>query len=334
MRLRRSRPGEPGIRRRRRGRGFSYHDDGRPVTDEVELARIRALAVPPAWTDVWICPDPRGHIQAIGIDAAGRRQYRYHDQWRVQRDAAKFDHVLEVAAALPRLRRTVRRHLAGRGLSAERVLSAGAALLDLGGFRIGGEEYADADTDADQVSFGLATLRRDHVAVRMTTVRFDYPGKGGVSVAQEVTDDAVAVVVRSLLGRRDPSPELFGYWDGRRWRDVRTTDINAHLLDLSGVEITAKDFRTWHGTVCAAVALATSAPAASEAARRRTVAAAMREVAEFLGNTPAVARTSYVDPRLIDRYHDGVTIPAASASARTSRIGLSAAERAVLDLLG
>jgi DNA topoisomerase-1 len=339
VRLRRSRLAGPGIRRRRRGSGFSYYADGGELcTDPAELARIRALVIPPAWTDVWICPDPRGHIQAVGIDAAGRRQYRYHDVWRLQRDAAKFDHVLEVAAALPRLRRVVRVELAGRGLTADRVLAAAAALLDLGAFRIGGEEYTSADTDADQASFGLATVLRSQVRVRGAQVWFDYPSKGGAQVSQEVRDEAVARVMRSLLARRDPSPELLGYWDGRRWRDIRTTDINAHLTELAGADMTAKDFRTWHATVCAAATLAEqSRTATTEAKRKRAVAAAMREAAELLGNTPAVARKSYVDPRIIDLFHDGVTISitgGAVGSARDgARPGLSFAERAVLELL-
>jgi DNA topoisomerase I len=340
VRLRRSRPNGPGIRRRRRGSGFSYYtDDGETCTDPAELARIRALVIPPAWTDVWICPDPRGHIQAVGTDAAGRRQYRYHDAWRVQQDAAKFDHMLEVAAALPRLRRAVRVQLAGRGLTADRVLAAAAALLDLGAFRIGGEEYASAETDADQASFGLATVLRSQVRVRGAQVWFDYPSKGGVQVTQEVTDEAVAHVVRSLRARRDPNPELLGYWDGRRWRDVRSVDINAYLTELTGAEMTAKDFRTWHATVCAAVALAElSRTATTSARRKRAVAAAMREAAELLGNTPAVARKSYVDPRIVDRFHDGITISITGGGMRSADIDgarpdLSPAERAVLELL-
>ncbi|MGH8835610.1 MAG: DNA topoisomerase IB [Actinomycetes bacterium] len=333
MRLRRSRLADPGIRRRRRGSGFSYHtDDGQPCADPVELARIRALVIPPAWTDVWICPDPRGHIQAVGIDGAGRRQYRYHDVWRVQRDAAKFDHMLEVAAALPRLRRAVRVRLAGRGLTADRVLAAAAALLDLGAFRIGGEEYASDETDAEQASFGLATVLRGQVRVRGAQMWFDYPSKSGVQVSQEVRDESVARVIRSLLARRDSNPELLGYWDGRRWRDVRTTDINAFLAELTGAEMTAKDFRTWHATVCAAVTLAEqSRTATTQAKRNRAVAAAMREAAELLGNTPAVARKSYVDPRIVDLFHDGVAISTAgggteSAERGGTRPGLSSAE--------
>ena len=305
MRLRRSELTGPGLRRRRRGRGFSYYGpDREPITDPEVLDRIRALVIPPAWQEVWICPDPRGHIQAVGLDAAGRRQYRYHDAWRVKRDAAKFDHVLEVAAALPRLRRAVDAGLAGRGLTRDRVFGAVATLLDHGGFRIGGEEYADAD----EAAYGLATLRRDQVRTRGDTMVFDYAGKGGQQVSQQVDDARIASIVRALLRRRDPSPELFGYWTGQRWADVRSAEINDYLREQAGIDITAKDFRTWHATVRAAVELAQAGPVSSAAGRRRAAAAAIREVAELLGNTPTVARNSYVDPRVIDRYHDGVTI--------------------------
>jgi DNA topoisomerase IB len=320
VRLRRSDPRKPGLGRRGRGKGFSYHDAaGAPVTDRETLDRIRALAIPPAWRDVWICSDPRGHIQAVGTDAAGRRQYRYHDTWRVQRDAAKFDHVLKVGAALPKVRGTVADHLAERGLTAHRVLATAVRLLDVGCFRIGGEQYAAGE----EATFGLATLRREHVTLVRGAVRFCYPAKGGAERTLDVSDDDVRAVVRALLRRGPHDAELLAYRDGSGWSDVRSSDINAYLREVSGMDISAKDFRTWNGTVIAAVVLAAdelaaaTTPAASrrsptagrsETARRRAVGAAMKEVAGYLGNTPAVARSSYVDPRVVDMFRDGTTI--------------------------
>jgi DNA topoisomerase IB len=337
MRLRRADPNRPGYRRRRRGKGFGYLDtEGRVITDPDELARIRALVIPPAWTDVWICPDPRGHIQAVGTDQAGRRQYRYHDVWRAKRDAAKFDHILDVAERLPRLRERVRADLAGRGLRRERVLAAAVRLLDLGVFRIGGEEYATDGSASGEATYGLATLRRDHVGVRGAAMEFRYPAKGGVERAQRIVDSEVAPVVRALLNRPDANPELLGYRDGARgWRDVRGADVNEYLKAATGCQVSAKDFRTWHATVLAAVTLAApdAVGAGSPTARKRMVSRTIREVSEYLGNTPAVAKASYVDPRVVDLYHSGETV----APALTARYGdLTArdeAERAVLAML-
>jgi DNA topoisomerase-1 len=244
VRLRRSSPSKPGYTRRRRGKGFTYQDrSGALITDRAELDRIQALVIPPAWRDVWICADPRGHIQAVGIDAAGRRQYRYHDVWRAQRNAAKFDHVLEVGAHLPKVREVVDGHLKERGLTANRVMAAAVRLLDVGCFRIGGEEYASGD----EATFGLATLRREHVAPVRGAVRFCYPAKGGV---QRMLD--VRTVVRALLRRESEYPELLAYRNGSGWCDVRSADINTYLREVSGIDISAKDFRTWNGTVLAA----------------------------------------------------------------------------------
>jgi DNA topoisomerase I len=249
VRLRRSSPSGPGYTRRRRGKGFTYHDQtGAIITDRAELDRIRALVIPPAWQDVWICPDPRGHIQAIGTDAAGRRQYRYHDVWRTQRDAAKFDHVLAVGAHLPKVREVVAGHLNERGLTANRVMAAAVRLLDVGCFRIGGEEYASGD----EATFGLATLRREHVALVRGCVRFCYPAKGGVQRTLDIPDDEVRAVVRALLRRESEHPELLAYRNGTGWCDVRSADVNAYLREVSGIDISAKDFRTWNGTVLAA----------------------------------------------------------------------------------
>jgi DNA topoisomerase I len=258
---------------------------------------------------VWICPDPRGHIQAVGVDAAGRKQYRYHDVWRAKRDAAKFDHVLTVAARFPELREQVSRDLATRGPNRRRVLAAAVRLLDQGVFRVGGEEYA-SEEGPTEATYGLATLLREHVTVRGARMEFRYPAKGGVERAVRIVDAETAPVVRALLRRPDDHPELLAYRERGRWRDVRSADINEYLREVTGCEMTAKDFRTWHATVLAAVTLAgpQAAAARSPSARKRAISRTMREVAEYLGNTPTVARASYVDPRVLDLYHAGATV--------------------------
>ncbi|MEJ3744760.1 DNA topoisomerase IB [Actinomycetes bacterium KLBMP 9797] len=305
MRLRRSDPGKRGYGRRRQGRGFVYVDtEGRRITDPDTLARLRGLAIPPAWRDVWICPDERGHIQATGVDAAGRKQYLYHPVWRAKRDEAKHDHVLEVAARLPRTRQRIEADLAGRGLSRERVLAAIAKLLDLGTFRIGSEEYASGD----DATYGVATLRPEHAMSQQGCVIFQYPAKGGIDQTVSVNDAAVCEVLRALRRARHGQERLFAYRVGRQWHEVRSDEVNEYLREVSRGEMTAKDFRTWHATVLAAVRLAAAEPQRSPSGRRRTVARVMREVAELLGNTPAVAKASYVDPRVVDLYHDGVVV--------------------------
>lgn len=324
VRLRRSNVGGPGIARRRCGRGFTYiGPDGRRVTDEAVLARIRALAVPPAWADVWISPVANGHIQAIGTDARGRRQYRYHDAWRTRRDAEKFEHMLAFAAVLGSLRATVARHIASSAPSRDCVLAVAVRLLDGGFFRIGSEGYAEQNN-----TFGLATLRKDHVRVNGDRLDFDYTAKSGVRRVQTVLDAEVAATVGRLKRRRGGSAELLAYREGRRWVDVRSTDINAYLKGCTGEEITAKDFRTWHATVLCARALAGTV-AVSPTARRRAVAAAIKAVAQDLGNTPAVCRASYVDPRVIDRFHAGSTIPAGWSPSSTG--AMSPAEREAIE---
>jgi DNA topoisomerase-1 len=305
-RLRRVDCSSIGITRRRAGRGFAYFEyGGRRVTDKDVLARIESLAIPPAWTDVWICPQTNGHIQATGVDAAGRRQYRYHDEWRTRRDGEKFDRMLDFARALPSIRDQVFADLAGDGLTRERVLGCAARLLDLGFFRIGTETYA-----AQNKTFGLATMRREHVRVaRDGTVHFDYVAKTGKRHVVSMADPDVLEVVSALRRRRSDGPELLAYRTGASWRDVRSGDINDYLHEISQAEVTAKDFRTWNATVLAAVALAVSTEApTSAAARQRAVARAIQEVAHYLGNTPAVCRSSYIDPRVIDNYNAGVTI--------------------------
>ena len=307
-RLRRVDCSSPGIRRRRAGRGFAYVDpSGAKVDDPELLARIRALAVPPAWTDVWICPFANGHIQAVGTDAKGRRQYRYHDAWRLRRDQEKFDRMVEFGRALPALRRAICDDLrAGDELARERVLACATRLLDLGFFRIGSEDYAE-----ENQTYGLATMRKEHVTVGPgDLVTFDYPAKSGKQRLQSIVDPDVTAVVRALKRRRGGGRELLAYrspTDGR-WCDVRSPDINAYVKDLTGADFTAKDFRTWNATVLAAVALAVSAEVTSATGRKRAVTRAVAEVAHYLGNTPAVCRASYIDPRVVDRYRAGVTI--------------------------
>jgi DNA topoisomerase-1 len=315
VRLRRSDVNGPGYRRRRAGRGFAYYDvDGSLIRDD-RVGRIRALAIPPAWRDVWICPWPNGHIQATGIDAAGRRQYRYHDAWRARRDAEKHEHVLEIAQQLPDVRDVVVANLQGSGLTRDRVLAAAVRLLDLGAFRVGSEQYAE-----DNGTFGLATLRRDHVRVRGERVFFSYTAKGGLDRELEITDQPTAAVVRELLRRpEDTGEDLLGYWveeaGGRRWHDVTSAEINAYLKEISDAEMTAKDFRTWNATVMMAAALAERPPATTRTARRRAIKEAYTRVSEQLGNTPAVAKASYVDPRVVDRYENGETVADALAEA-------------------
>jgi DNA topoisomerase IB len=335
VRLRRSDLSREGIRRRRCGRGFRYLGPGaKAITDPRVLDRIASLVIPPAWEDVWICPDPRGHIQAVGTDAAGRRQYRYHDLWRVQRDRQKHDRMLQFGRALPHLRSVVRRHLETKGLTRDRVLAAAVRLIDLGFFRPGGEEYAE-----ENGTFGLATIRREHVTLSRGQLVFSYTAKGDKHREQAVAEEQVCAVVRSLKRRRSGGDQLLAYRSGPRWHDVTAADINDYLREATGGEFTAKDFRTWHATVLAAVGLAVSEPAASgERSSKRAVARVVQEVADYLGNTPAVARASYIDPRLVDLYQCRITIASALKNLGQDRdFGELAtgghAERAVLKLL-
>jgi DNA topoisomerase I len=304
-RLRRVDCSGPGIRRRRRGKGFEYVDeDGRRVSEASVIQRIRELAIPPAWEEVWICPYPMGHIQATGTDAAGRKQYRYHDLWRERRDREKFESMEEFARALPRLRRRTERDLARDGLPRERVLACAARLLDRGFFRIGSEDYAEEND-----TYGIATMQKRHAAVADDVVIFDYEAKGGQRRVQTVGDPVVAEIVRTLKQRRGGGEGLLAYKNGRRWVDVKSPDVNQYVKVAAGGDFSAKDFRTWSGTVLAAVALAVSGIAArSKTSRKRAKARAVKEVARYLGNTPAVCRASYIDPRVFDRFDGGLTI--------------------------
>jgi DNA topoisomerase I len=329
----------PGIARRRAGRGFRYvHASGRPVRAKRTLARIEALVIPPAWTDVWICPDPHGHIQAVGTDDRGRRQYLYHDDWRVERDREKHDRAVELAKVLPRLRERVADDLARDDLSRDRVLATALRLLERGLFRVGGERYT-----TENASFGLATLRKEHVRVHDGRLDFDYPAKSGKRRRITIDDPDLVPVVQALKRRRSGGDELLAYKDGRRWIDVRSADVNDYLHDAIGEEFSSKDLRTWLATVLAAVALAaedqrsgSAGSAESEAVQRRHVARAVKRVAHQLGNTPAVARRSYVDPRVVDRYEDGATLDLDDLPADTGDEAiedLAPVEAAVVDLI-
>jgi DNA topoisomerase I len=333
-RLRRVHPDSPGWTRRRKGQGFVYLDDELGPLGADDVARCKALVIPPAWTQVWICPAPSGHIQAVGTDDAGRRQYLYHPAWREQRDRAKHDRVLVVARRLPKARRLVATHLAQPGMPKERALGTAFRLLDLGFFRVGGEQYAE-----DNGSYGLATIEKQHVHVNGDEVVFDYPAKSGQERLIAVADRAVIAAVSELRARRGGGRELLAFRDGTRWHDLSSTDINRYVKEVVGGEVSAKDFRTWHGTVLAAVALAERADdVGSPTRRKKAVRSAMVEVSEYLGNTPTVARGSYVDPRVIDAYEAGTTIAPTLAKLGTRRRhqaerSRDAIERAVLKLL-
>src|SRR6195952_3161860 len=309
MRLRRSDLGSAGISRRRRGKKFSYFDPhGEPVTHEETLLRIDALVIPPAWTDVWICPFDSGHIQAVGTDDAHRRQYRYHDEWRRKRDLEKFDRILEFADMLPALRGRITEDLQLPGLPERRVLACAARMLDIGFFRVGSEEYAEANN-----TFGLATIRRDHTTLDANgSVTFEYTAKSGKHRVQAVADPEVCEVVATLLAREnDDNPELLAFLDDEgHWIDVRSRAINGYLVEASeGASVSAKDFRTWSATVLCAVALAVSEGATtSPSAIKRAITRAVKETADYLGNPPAVCRASYIHPRVIDLFEGGVTI--------------------------
>jgi DNA topoisomerase I len=306
-RLRRVDCSDPGIERRKRGRGFAYFDGetGEQVTESEVLARIKELAIPPAWEDVWICAHPMGHIQAYGSDQAGRKQYLYHPKWRERRDREKFDHMLEFARALPAMRKRWNRDLARDGWARERVLACAARLLDRGFFRIGTEGYAEQNQ-----TYGLATMQKKHVKLGdHNEISFDYRAKSGKRRIWSVVDPEVYEVVSTMKKRRGGGPELLAYKAGGRWVDVKSQDINEYIGELSGEDFTAKDFRTWSATVLAAVSLAVSGgAAATKTGRRRAVSMAVKEVAHYMGNTPAVCRASYIDPRVIDRFNSGWVI--------------------------
>jgi DNA topoisomerase I len=322
----------PGIQRRRAGKGFTYIGaDGRRITDGAKLAWIRGLAIPPAWTDVWICPSQQGHLQATGRDARGRKQYRYHPDWRAARDDAKYERMIAFGQALPRIRRRVDRDLRRHGLPRERVLAAVVRLLEKTPVRVGNEEYA-----RDNSSYGLTTLRDRHAKVGAARIRFRFRGKGGKPHEIELSDARLARIVSRCQDL--PGQELFGYLDADgEVRSVGSEDVNEYLREISGQEFTAKDFRTWAGTVLAAWALRELSDVDSQAPAKRNVVRAVKRVAEWLGNTPAVSRASYVHPSIIEAYLDGDVVRAARETADEALTehltDLSAREAAVLALL-
>jgi DNA topoisomerase-1 len=314
-RLRRSDPSAEGFHRVPSGRGFSYRDaSGETVSDRELRTRFDALAIPPAWTDVWIAPFPNGHIQATGMDAAGRRQYIYHPAWRERRDRSKFDRALALAESLPIARGQVTRALRDRGDPRARALAAAFRMLDTGSLRIGSERYAEANG-----SRGLSTLLCSHASVRRDVVTLCFPAKSGQQWESEIVDPDLAHFVRARL-RRDPNTLLLSWVHGGQEHSVTATDINAFVRERTGGDFTAKDFRTLHGTVAAAISLATSGPQASQRLRSRSITRAMEDAARVLGNTPAIARKSYVDPRLIDHYLLGETIDPSRLGSAESEI--------------
>jgi DNA topoisomerase-1 len=337
-RLRRTDCSGPGLTRRRQGRGFVYLDEGGRIGETEDLERISELGIPPAWKDVWVCPDPRGHLQATGIDAAGRKQYLYHRRWRERRDQEKFDGMVLFARALPALRQRVTSDLEGSAdPTRERVLACAVRLLDRGFFRIGSEQYA-----VQNESFGLATMRKEHVRLEpeQQAMVFDYVAKSGKRRVQGVVDPVAFDVIAGLKRRRGGGVELLAYREGRRWHDIRSSDINDYLKLVTGADFSAKDFRTWNATVLAATALGVSGEvAATKTGRKRAVTRAIKEVAHYLGNTPAVCRASYIDPRVFDAYQGGLIIrPALEQAADTEQEGVlpihqRGVEEAVLDLL-
>lgn len=315
MRLRRSVLSKPGIARKRRGKGFSYYrPDGKALTDPETLQRIKDLVIPPAWKRVWISPYSNGHIQAVGVDAAGRRQYLYHSAWQQERAEEKFDRVLELSTRLPAWRTEIAKDLTRKGLTRKRVLALALRLLDRGYFRAGGEQYAE-----ENESYGLSTLLCEHVVVRRDAVDFDFPAKSGVRRTVAVEDPEVVRAVRALMRRPNRTERLLVCRAASGWLDVRAADLNDRFKELVGDEYTVKDLRTWHGTVLAAAAFADADPPVSGRVAKRVESAVMKEVAEELGNTPAVARGSYVDPRVVTGYEQGLTIAAAARRAERAR---------------
>ncbi len=318
-RLRRSDLTAPGFRRVRAGRGFAYRTpEGDLLTDPDLRARFESLTVPPAWVEVWFCPYPHGHIQATGIDAAGRRQYLYHPAWRRRMDRIKFDRALALAEVLPNARGRVTIDLRRDDVSRERALAAAFRMLDSANLRVGSEQYALAHG-----SFGLSTLLAAHASVSGgEQVALRFPAKSGQEWSSDVRDPDLAAFV-SRLKRRGGRARLLAWQDDRGWHPLRADEINAYVRMRTGDEFTAKDFRTLHGTVAAALSLARTGPQPTTAKKARAVAAAMRAAAQELGNTPAVARASYVDPRVVDHFDQGRTIdPARSKSAESELLGL------------
>jgi len=322
----------PGIRRQKHALGFKYIAvNGRVIRSKAEITRLNKLAVPPAWTDVWICPDPRGHIQATGRDAKGRKQYRYHPQWRASRDENKYDRMIAFADALPKIRQRTNADLAKSGLPREKVLATVVQLLEKSLIRVGNDEYAKNND-----SFGLTTMRNKHVAVKGSKVKFVYKGKSGVRHSVDVDDKRLARVVRACQDL--PGQELFEYVDeDGQHRDVGSGDVNAYLKEITGEDFTAKDFRTWAGTVLACTALREFEEFESQSQAKKNVVQAIEAVAGVLGNTRAVCRKSYIHPAIVDAYMDGTmvqTLSRKTGAAVKKKLGrLRPDEHAVLTIL-
>lgn len=324
---------KPGIRRRRNGKGFIYISaDGRQIRDRAELERIRKIVIPPAWTDVWICPDPRGHLQATGRDARGRKQHRYHPRWREVRDETKYERLIGFAQALSTIRRRTTADVRKPGLPREKVLATVVQLLEKTLIRVGNDEYAKQNQ-----SFGLTTLRDGHVEVKRGRVRFTFRGKSGVEHEVDLDDHHLAGIVRQC--RDLPGYELFQYVDDAGERQtIGSSDVNDYLREIAGEEYTSKDFRTWAGTVLAAELLLGYESVASDAQAKKNIVSAVEAVAKRLGNTKAVCRKSYIHPAIFECYVDGTIVKAAAqrvkrAAGSGSRGGLSPAEAGVLKLL-
>ena len=299
-RLRRSDPSGPGYRRIQTKKGPAYEDEaGNRIVDERELERVRSLVIPPAWRDVWISPDARGHIQAVGTDQAGRRQYLYHESWRLHQDRLKFERAAQLAETLPVARRKVTLDLREEGFGRDRILAAAFRIIDLGSLRIGSEEYLHANG-----SRGLTTLLCRHAAIDGDEVTLTFPAKSAQKWASTIEDPDLAELLSEIVALRGARSRLLS-WKDRTWHTIRPASLNEYIRRRTNGEFTAKDFRTLHGTIAAAQALAELGPGGTEGQRKKRVAAAVAEAASALGNTPAIARNSYIDPRVFDRYRVG-----------------------------
>jgi len=301
----------PGITRKKLKKGYRYYrSDGRPITDAGDIARIDKLAIPPAYTDVWICPDPLGFLQATGRDARGRKQYRYHPRWRTVRDETKYARMMEFAAALPKIRERVSKDLSKSGMPREKLLAAVVRLLETTMIRVGNEEYAK-----ENQSYGLTTLQNDHVDVNGATIHFRFRGKSGKTHDIDIRDRRLAAIVKRC--RELPGEELFQYTDdGGEQRSIGSDDVNAYLREISGADFTAKDFRTWAGTVLAAIALQEFEAFDSEAEAKKNVVRAVETVAKRLGNTPSIRRKCYIHPAIIESYIAGAMAESIKQAAR------------------
>jgi DNA topoisomerase-1 len=323
---------QPGFSRRRKGEEFEYFDTkGKPIRDEQRLLRIKRLAIPPAWSDAWICPSPNGHIQATGRDARRRKQYQYHERWREIRDENKFDRLINFGKALPKIRRRVKKDLALSGLPREKVLATIVQLLERSFIRVGNEEYA-----RENKSFGLTTMQDRHVDVKGSKLRFRFRGKSGRQHEVDVTDRRIARIVSKLQDL--PGQTLFQYLDDEGdARDITSQDVNNYLREITGEDITAKDFRTWAGTVLAAIALSAAGEVETKKQAKTNIKKAIEAVATVLGNTPAVCRQCYIHPAVLEAYLNGNSVnglkPKAGEQLERTGIDLGSAQKAVLQLL-